>query len=427
MGKITNKIKFLSLLAMALLVFGCGDDDDNSIKVGELSSLQYSYSNGSVQVEWAAYEGAQSYQVFVDGGAVSSVPYTGTSAMLSDLQAQSVIGVEAYADAEATVLIAKSEITYEVSVVAPAAPSNVAAVAEATGVTLTFTYSGSCHAVNIYSEARTESSTPLVTIEDVAEGENAVTIGELTPETDYTLYLYAYNTEADVKAFSDEVTVNFTTESEIAELAVKGSGYNARYSGGLQLDVSVNVSELFEDESEWEEAGDLVLELYCADTEDGEFVVANTDEFLYLGWGWSTTVNITAWKNDMDFVDGNTYYLKGVLKTENGKIIGETAVEAVVFEEPETNAIIPGAPGNVKVEKNGDCVTISWDAADNAVSYTVKVSSSSSMSYASEVGKTSTNSMKDCDRGKNVKMYYQVTAVSSTGNKKSSSVVSIWL
>lgn len=261
------------------------------------------------------------------------------------------------------------------------------------------------------------------------EGENSVTIEELTPETEYTFYLYAYNTEADVKAFSDVAMVNFTTESEIAELKVNGSGYNGWYGGGLSLDVYLAVSELFDNESEWEAAGDLVLELYCSDTEDGEYELAYQENYLYLSWNYSSVINITAFKKDMNFVDGNTYYLKAILKNENGDIIGETAVQAVLFDEPnsDTDAIIPGKPGNVQVELNGDCVTISWDAADDAVSYTVKVASSSSMSYASEVGKTSTTSMKDCDRGQNVKMYYQVIAVSSTGNKKSSSVVSIWL
>lgn len=422
-----SKIKFLSLLAMALFVFSCGDDDDNSIKVGELSNLEYSYSAGSLLVEWNAYEGALSYQVFVDGGAVSSVPYTGTSAMLSDVEDQSIITVEAYADAEASVLIATSEITYVVSVAAPAAPFNVTAEVDATSATITFTYSGSCHAIDIYSEARTESSTPLVTIEDVKEGENSITIEELTPETEYTLYLYAYNTEADVKAFSDEVMVNFTTDSEIVELAVNGCGYTGQYSGGLTMDVFVVVPELFENESEWDEAGDLVLELYCSDTEDGEFKKANDNDYLYLSWDYSSIVSITAWKNDMDFVDGNTYYLKAILKNENGDIIGETAVQEVVFEEPDSDAIIPGTPGNVQLELDGNCATISWDKADNAVSYIVKVSSSSNMSYASEVGTTSSTSLKDCDRGQNVKMYYQVKAVSSTGNTKSSSVVSIWL
>lgn len=67
---------------------------------------------------------------------------------------------------------------------------------------------------------------------------------------------------------------------------------------------------------------------------------------------------------------------------------------------------------------------ISWD---KAVSYEANVDPGANMKYSSKVGDTTETSIKDCDRGKNVKMYYQVVAVSSTNNKSSSKVESIWL
>ncbi|MGQ1889342.1 hypothetical protein ACT29H_02770 [Thermophagus sp. OGC60D27] len=109
-----SKIKFLSLLAMALLVFACGkDDDDNGLDVAELSNLQYTGSSAMLTVSWDAFEGAMMYVVYVDD--LYATDGMETSVMLGDLEDGAVITIEAYADFDEEILIAKGEITFDAS------------------------------------------------------------------------------------------------------------------------------------------------------------------------------------------------------------------------------------------------------------------------------------------------------------------------
>ncbi len=434
--KIVNKIKQLSILILTLLVFGCSKNDSNDVPpVGSLTNLNYTETNGTVLLQWDAYEGASRYQVFVDGVSVSDIPDIGTStmsAMLTNVPDQSKIEVKAYSDADATALIAKGETTYTVTetpLEAPNAPSNVSVTkADKTSATLTFSYSGTCSGIKIYSEAKTESSTPLLSIDSVSEGENSVTVKNLTSGTDYTLYLYAYNTNGDKTVFSSqEVSVTFSTAKETAAISIDHYGYNEQYGGGLTMSVVIAASDLFSDKSQWTESGELVLELYCSDTADGDPKLATSDNSTYPNWQNNQIVDLTAWSSNMDFQEGQTYYLQVIAKNKAGDVLGKTIVQEVKFETPASNDIIPGKPGNISVTLNGSTPTISWDKAKDADSYIVYVSTSQDMSYKTKVGETSSTSMDDPDRGQNVRVYYQVAAVSSTGNKTFSDVVDIWL
>ncbi|MGQ1945890.1 fibronectin type III domain-containing protein [Geofilum sp. OHC36d9] len=425
-----QKIKLFSILAFALLMSACGKDDDDGIQVGEVTNIEYSYSYGSLSVTWDAYDGAYSYKLFINGEDTHRSYVGGTSAVLTDIEEQDVITIEAYSDDAETVKIAEGEITFiKDKVEAPAAPTNLTAT-EVTdsSATIQFNYTGTCAGINIYSEAKTDNSTPIATIEVVSEGENNVDFDSLTSETEYSFYFYAFNTDGEETAYStDEAKITLTTSKKEVFMEITDYGYDGQYDGSLTLSVKVVASDLFSDESEWTDTGDLILELYSATSEDGEFVLANTDDYIYPSWTYNKIVRLYAYKNDMNYVDGQTYYLKAVAKNKDGETLAETVVQEVKFEEPVSEEIIPGAPTNVKLELDGNCVKITWNSAENATKYKVYVATSSNMSYKSLVETTTSTSATDCDRGKNVKMYYKVTAISSTGNAKSSSVVSIWL
>jgi len=430
-----QKIKLFSILAFALLMTACSKDDNDDNQFGELTNLEYSSFHGSLSVTWDAYDGAYTYMVFVNGAATSDIPYAGTSAMISDIEEQDVIKVEAYSDLEAIVKIAEGELTYteegedKDGLEVPSAPASLTVTdVSDSSATIQFNYSGTCAGINIYSEAKTDDSTPIVTIDNVSQGENSVAIGSLTSDTEYTFYFYAFNTDGEETAYSgDEAKISVTTSKKEVFMEIYDYGYDGQYDGSLTLGVKVVASDLFSDESEWTDTGDLILELYSAESEDGEFVLANTDDYIYPDWTYNKIVRLHAYKKDMDYVDGQTYYLKAIAKNKDGETLAKTAVQEVKFEEPVSEDIIPGAPTNVKLKLDGTCVKITWDSADNATKYKVYVSTSSNMSYKSLVDETTGTSATDCDRGKNVKMYYRVVAVSSTGNTKSSSVESIWL
>ena len=425
-----QKIKLFSILVFALLMSACGKDDDDGIQIGEVTNIEYSYSYGKLSLTWDAYEGTYLYKIFINGEDTHRSYVGGTSAELTDIEELDVITIEAYSDDASTVKIAEGEITFiKDEVEAPAAPTNLTAT-EVTdsSATIQFNYTGTCAGINIYSEAKTDNSTPIATIEDVSEGENSIDFDSLTSETEYTFYFYAFNTDGeDVTYSEDEAKISVTTSKKEVFMEIYNYGYDGQYDGSLTLDVTIDASDLFSDESEWTDTGDLILELYSAESEDGEFVLAYTDDYIYPNWNYNQIVRLYAYKNDMDYVDGQTYYLKAIAKNKDGETLAKTVVQEVKYEEPVSEKIIPGAPTNVELELDGSCVKITWDSAENATKYKVYVATSSSMSYSSLVDTTTGTSATDCDRGKNVKMYYKVVAVSSTGNTKSSSVVSIWL
>jgi hypothetical protein len=429
-----QKIKLFSLLAFALLMTACGNDDDNdndnNIEVEELTNLEYELSNDSIILSWDYVDGAVHYEIYVNDEAADLLKYSIATATISVIEDQSVIRVEVYSDYSATVKIAEGEtIYYEEALETTAAPYSltVSEYSDSTA-TIQFNYSGECDGIYIYSEAKTDDSTPIATIEDVSEGENSVVIDSLTSNTEYTFYFYAFNTDDDGIVYSDdEAKISVTTAKKEVFMEIYDYGYYGQYDGSLTLSVKVVASDLFSDESEWTDYGDLILELYSAESEDGEFVLANTDDWIYPNWDYSQIVTLYAYKNDMDYVDGQTYYLKAFAKNTDGDTLAQTVVQEVKFEEPDSEEITPGQPTNVELELDGTCVNISWDSAENATKYKVYVSTSSDMSYSSLVETTTGTSATDCDRGVNVKVYYKVVAVSSTGNTKSSSVSYIWL
>ncbi|MGQ1889341.1 hypothetical protein ACT29H_02765 [Thermophagus sp. OGC60D27] len=114
MGKVINKTKFLALLAMMLLVFGC--DPEELFKIDKLSNLEYSESNGIITLGWDTHEDAICYMIFVDGLRVRTIPYLGNVALLdADLEDGTVITVEGYSDMAEILVVVKGEITYKKS------------------------------------------------------------------------------------------------------------------------------------------------------------------------------------------------------------------------------------------------------------------------------------------------------------------------
>ncbi|GAF03294.1 fibronectin type III domain-containing protein [Saccharicrinis fermentans] len=424
-----NKIQLFTILLFTLVMMSCSKDDDNEVQIGEITGGNITENHGTVLLQWNAYEGALAYYVFVGGQSISDIPYTGTQAVITEIEDNDIVEVKAYADSEASKLLAILQITYEEApLVAPSSPTEATALSpEKTSVDIQFTYSGTCDGISIYAETRTGESVPLITIDDVTEGENNVRISSLEADTEYTLFLYAFNKRNEELVFSDAATVSFTTASEIVDLKIESYGYEESYGKGLRMKVLIVASDLFADQSDWTGYGDLVLEMYSSSEPDGDFKLAATDKYFYPDWEYSQLVDMIAYTKDMGWENGQTYYLQVVAKNKDGEILGQTVVQDMVYEEPVSNEIIPGKPEGVSLSLNENCVSISWDKASDAVKYWVYVASSKNMAYKSKVGEVSGTSIKDCDRGKNVKMYYQVVAISSTGNKSYSSVIDIWL
>ncbi|MCW3786962.1 fibronectin type III domain-containing protein [Plebeiibacterium sediminum] len=313
------------------------------------------------------------------------------------------------------------------SIETPSAPTDftVANIGKES-VSLIFNYTGTCTGVKIYSAEKTTDLEPIVNLTEVVEGENTVEIESLTPDTEYSFYVYAYNSDDTEVVYSEEtVSVTVTTNSAIANLPIERFGFHDQYGGALTIGVLVNASDLVEDQSMWIESGDVTFELYTSESKDDGYALADSNPFLLPDWNNSQIVDMNAFANEWNYVAGQVYYLKVQAKDRNGNVIGESYVQEV--EYPQSNDIIPEKPTGVVLTKNGTCVDITWTVADKAVSYEVYVSTTSGMDYKTKVGDTTETSMSDCDRGTNVKMYYQVVAVSSTGNKMYSDPVSIWL
>ncbi len=423
-----KKISYL-LVVFTLLIASCSKDSDDSKPIaGEIKNIEWSKSSTGITISWNSYSEAQSYQIYINGVAVSETPVTTTSLTINSLEDGTSIKVEAYSDSEATEIIAEGTLVYvkpEISIPDKIESLEVSEV-EATQVKLTWENpSTEFSGIEIYLEEKTETSVAIDTLQAVDI--DSIIITDLTPETEYTFYIYTYNVDDNEYAYSEPTTVTVTTSKKVTEIGISDYKYNGSYGGSIQINVLIVAADLFENESEWQSPGDLILEIYSADSINGEFTLANTNDYIYPDWNYNQIIDMYSYKSDMNYIDGNTYYLKVVAKDKNGNIIGETAIQEVEFTEPASADIIPGVPTNVNVSKSGDCVTITWDTAENAVSYRVYVSTTSSMSYATKVGETSDTTIQDCDRGSNVKMYYQVKAVSSTGNIKSSTSVEIWL
>lgn len=293
-------------------------------------------------------------------------------------------------------------------------------------VVLSFNYSGSCTIIEVFNGPKTSDALPLYTLTEITEGTNTITIESLSPGTDYLLYIYACNSNNTDKQYStDEVTVAFTTANAIANLAIDHFGFHDQGNGALNLGVAVITSDLVDDDSEWTTSGDMIFELYTSNSREDGFQLAESNSFLLPDWNNTQVIDLYAWTDDWGYVEGNTYYLKIIAKNKSGEIVGESYIQEI--EYPTSNDIIPSKPSGVTLTLNDSCVNISWNSADNAVSYEIYVSTSSSMTYRTKVGETTETTMSDCDRGTNVKMYYQVVAVSSTGNKIYSDPESIWL
>lgn len=432
--------KLFSILVFALALISCGKDDDDEIAVGEIKGAEVSESQGAFQLLWDAFDGAKEYYVFVNGKKTSDIPYTSTQARITELAKGDVIEIKAYSDFEENNLIASIKITYgesssdtdkdgdKDSIVAPSSPTEVSVTdLKGNSATVTFTFNGKCDGIYIYTEAKTDELEPLVKINNVVEGENSVTIDDLEAGTEYTLFLYAYNQDDEKLLFSEEAKVAFTTEKGSPIMQISNSGYYKQNGGGLFLTLSVVAEDLFSEKSQLTEAGDLTLNLYISSSKDGEFELCTTER-LYAVWGWPQAQQIIAFslKLNWDYVIGETYYLQAKAKNENGEIIGQTEVHEIFYKDPSANDIIPGKPSNVTLSKDGNEVTISWSKAENATKYNVYVSTSDNMSLESLVGTTTSTSLVDTDRATNVKMYYRVVSVSSTGNKAFSTVESIW-
>ncbi len=460
-----KQLTILFSVLFALLITSCSKDEDSnddSIEkystsdfVGKWESDQYSISvyvnlesdgtgimidpNGdSYYITWE--KGTVVIEEVDSSGAIVEVEYEGVIVTDADgfeyyyIVSSESDSIDQITDVYNSIVYSKSTSTDENNddqeenvLEAPNSPTDfiVTDIAKEK-VELTFNYTGTCTGIEVYSGAKTSDSTPLYTLTDVVEGENSITVESLTAGTDYTLYIYAYNSnESEIQYSTDDVLVTFTTASAIANLVIDHFGFHDQGNGALNLGVVVVSSDLVSDQSEWTTSGDVIFELYTSNSMEDGYQLADSNPYLLPDWNYNQIIDLYAWTDDWGYLEGNTYYLKIVAKNKSGETIGESYVQEIVY--PASNDIIPSKPAGVTLTKEGSCVSISWNAADNAVSYQVYVSTSSSMSYKTKVGETTELSMSDCDRGTNVKMYYQVVAVSSTGNKIYSDPVSIWL
>jgi hypothetical protein len=426
------------ILAVVMAFASCKKDEEEDTKtttptvnIGTISNVNYGYASNGILLSWDAYTDAVSYKVLVDNVYKTTSPITTTSYTVDNLAEGAAIKIEAFSDASAEKLIASHTFNFSAANAGLPVPNAITDL-QATEVAskyakLSWTNpSTEFDGIEIFNGERTSSSSPLAIIN--ANDSNNVTIEALTPETAYNLYVYTINKDGDNKSYSSASNIEFTTPKHIADIEITEYGYNGQYSGSIYLSVKIHGFDLFENESDWTDTGDLILEIYSAETADGEFVLSNTDNYIYPSFVYDKIVQLRSYKDDMNYVDGQNYFLQVIAKDKDGNILGQTAVQEVEFEGEDTSEdIIPGTPTGLELTLNGDCVDMTWNSATNAVSYKVYVSTSSSMSYKELVTTTSSLSAQDCGRGHNVKMYYQVKAVSSTGNIKSGTPVSIWL
>ncbi len=459
-----KQLTILFIAFFALLVSSCSKDDDTKSSktksyaisdfVGMWKTLQYStdvyvsFENDGtgemVDPNGDSYDISWEVSTFeledVDSnGNISTVEYNGVIATDTDgfeyyyVVSSDGENVNQITDVYNSIIYSKESVSDEEeeqegsSVETPAAPTDFTVLSVGKeSISLKFNYTGTCSGVEVYSAEKTADAEPIVILTEVVEGENTIEIESLTPDTEYSFFIYAYNSGESEVVYSEEtVSVTVTTNSAIINLPIERFGFHDQYGGALTVGVLVNASDLVEDHSMWTQSGDVVFELYTSESKDDGYMFAESNAYLLPDWNNSQIIDLYAYANDWSYIAGQVYYLKVQAKDKDGNIIGESFVQEV--EYPQSNDIIPAKPTGVTLTKNGTCVDITWNTANDAVSYEVYVSTTSNMDYKTKVADTTDTNISDCDRGTNVKMYYQVVAVSSTGNKMYSDPVSIWL
>lgn len=424
------------ILAVVMAFASCKKDEDTktttpNVNIGTISNVNYGYSSNGILLSWDAYKDAVSYKVLVNSVYKTTSPITTTSYTVDNLAEGAEIKVKAFSDANAEKLIASHTLNFSAANAGLPVPDTItnlqANEVASKFVKLSWTNpSTDFDGIEIFNGERTSTTSPLVIIN--ANDNNNVMIEGLTPETSYNFFVYTINKEGNKKSYSTAKNIELVTPKDIAEIEITEYGYNGQYSGSIYLSVKIHGFDLFENESDWENTGDLILEIYSSESADGAFVLSNTNQYVYPNFVNDQIAQVRSYKDDMGYVDGQNYFLQIIAKDIDGNVLGQTSVQEVEFEgEDNSNDIIPGIPTGLELTLNGDCVDMTWDSATNAVSYKVYVSTTSSMSYAELITTTSSLSAQDCGRGQNVKMYYQIKAVSSTGNVRAGTPVSIWL
>jgi len=340
-------------------------------------------SAGQVALSWTASTGATSYNVYrgtTSGGESGTALAIGVGA--TTYADTSVIGgVTYYYKVTATNSGGSSGYSNEASatpsVVAPPAPTGLAAIAGNAQAALSWSASSGAASYNLYrgTSAGGESGTAIAT---GITGTTYTNTG-LTNGVTYYYKAAAVNT-GGTSPYSNEASV---TPQIPAPPPPTGLGATA---GVTQVSLSWTAS-----------SGAASYNLYRGTSAGGESGTA-----LVMGLTGTTYVNtgLTA---------GTTYYYKAAAVNAGGT--SSTSNEASATAE----APIPAAPTSLTATPGNAQVSLSWPSSSGATSYSIYRGTSSGGESTTAIASVTTTTYVNTGLTNGTLYYYKVTAVNSTG------------